>query len=454
MKALIYACHGFRGDVQPYLALAHALGRAGHSAVLVGPRRFAGLAEEHGVRFVSLRDDLLSLYARADVQETLLHSDAPRREDQELRMALHQEVMPGFFPDLLAQIWAAARDEEPDIIVYSHVWRQAVHQIAERLGVPHVLAALYPHFVPSRHYPAGDGLSAHPSNLADHEAAIRNPLDPLTTRMLSTWREETLSLPPREDWLDYRCSADGTPTPVLHGFSPHELQPSPDWPTWVHTTGFWALPAHENWQPSSRLLAFLAGGKPPIAVGFGSMTRPDTENVGRMVQAAVHDTANRAVIVTGWGGIKITEPSEDILVVDEVPYDWLFPRVRAAVHAGGIGTHNAALVAGIPQVAVPFHAEQLMWSEHLHALGVAPRPIKQRELTAANLAEAVRQATTDAGIAQNAARLAEMMRPEDGCAEAVRLLEEIQLCAGSTSHRVPFRPETVAAVGPDSPSTA
>ncbi|MDN0198680.1 glycosyltransferase [Streptomyces sp. S.PNR 29] len=433
MKALIYACHGFRGDVQPYLALAYALESAGHSAVLAAPRRFTGLAEQYGIRFVSLTDELLGLYARADVQETLLYSDAPRREDQELRMALLQEVMPRFFPDLLAEIWAVARDEEPDIIVYSHVWRQAVHQIAERLGVPHVLAALYPHFLPSRHYPAGDGLSAHPSNLADHEEAIRNPLDPLTTEMVSTWRANTLGLPPREGWLDYRCSADGTPTPVLHGFSPHELPPAPDWPTWAHVTGFWTLPAHEGWQPSSQLLEFLAAGKTPIAVGFGSMTRPDTENVGRMVQVAVQETNNRAVIVTGWGGIEITEPSEDILVVDEVPYDWLFPRVRAAVHAGGIGTHNAALVVGIPQVTVPFHAEQLMWSEHLHTLGVAPRPIKQRELTGENLADAIRQATTDSGIVQNAARFAEMVRPEDGCAKAVRLLEEIQRCAGSAS---------------------
>ncbi|MEV7190046.1 glycosyltransferase [Kitasatospora sp. NPDC093102] len=436
MKALIYACHGFRGDIQPYLALAYALERAGHTAALVGPRRFAALAEEHGVRYVPLNDELLGAYSRADMQETLLHSDAPRPEDHQLRMTLFQEIMPRIFPGLLADMYQAACEEQPDVIVYSHVWRQAAHQIAERLDVPHVLAALYPHYVPSRDYPPGDGLSAHPSNLANHEQAIRNPMDPVTSALVATWRSDVLQLPPRENWLDYRSSADGTPTPVLHGFSPHELVPSPDWPAWVHTTGFWNLPAHESWKPSERLLDFLAGGETPIVVGFGSMVRPDTENVGRIVQTAVRDTSNRAVIVTGWGGIKITEPSEDILVVDEVPYDWLFPRVRAAVHAGGIGTHNAALVAGIPQVAVPFHFEQLMWSEHLHALGVAPRPIMQRELTAENLTEAIRQATSDSGIARSAARFAELMRPEDGCAEAVRLLEDIQQNAGRASARL------------------
>ncbi|WP_440899199.1 glycosyltransferase, partial [Actinosynnema sp.] len=50
MRTLIYAW-GSRGDVQPYLALARALNRAGHDAVLAGPERFAGVAQEHGVEF-------------------------------------------------------------------------------------------------------------------------------------------------------------------------------------------------------------------------------------------------------------------------------------------------------------------------------------------------------------------------------------------------------------------
>jgi sterol 3beta-glucosyltransferase len=421
LKVLVYVADGSRGDIQPYLALAYGLNRAGHTAVLVGPRLYGSFAETYGVPFAPLNDELVRLQSRPDIRELYLHNDDPavQRRLQESTTALFPRV----FPLMLGEMWDVAADGA-DVIVYSPSSRQVVHQIAERLGVPHVLASLYPHYVVSREYSPGPGLRPTVTNLEDH-ARANGPLAPPISDWVSAWRSDVLGLPPRDGSTDFRTDAHGNPTPVLHSFSPHVLKPASDWPDWVHTTGFWTLPHHPDWQPPAELVEFLGDGTTPISVGFGSMFGGDPEKTGELVVEAVHKAGERAVVVEGWGGVRISDPPENIMVVEDVPYDWLFPRVRAAVHAGGVGTYNAALAAGIPQMACPFHNEQQMWADHVHGLGVSPAPVKFRELTGEALASAIVTTTTDGGIARNAERLAERLSTENALEAAVRVLERI-----------------------------
>ncbi|MFE7041586.1 glycosyltransferase [Streptomyces atratus] len=422
MKVLIYS-HGTRGDLQPYLAVAHALNRAGHTATLVGPSIFEPFAESYGVRFAPVTDEGVKLLQRPDVRKLLLTTDPESEEYRKAREAIFREFMPKTYPVLLRQFWDAARGGA-DLLVHSHHSRQVMHQMAEKLGIPSVLATLHPNLVASRRYPAQLGsLEARPDNLEQHARVNSAPLNPLLVEMISTWRTETLGLPLRDDYLDFRHRPDGRPTPVLHGFSPHVLEPAPEWPDWVHTTGFWSLPA--NQRPSAELLRFLEAGEPPVFFGFGSLAHGDPEKTGQLVLDVVRRTGVRAVVVTGWGGISITDPPANVLVESDVPYDWLFPRVRAAVHAGGPGTLNAALEAGIPQMACPFHKEQLMWGNHLRDLGVAPEPIPYNDLTVDGLVEAVRHTITDPEIAGNTRRLAEKLKGENGAENAVKALEHI-----------------------------
>lgn len=424
MKALIYT-HGSRGDVQPYLALAHALNRAGHSATLVGPRLYEPWVTGHGVAFAPVDDEVVRLQRRPDVRRILLHQEKAGDPYQQERERIFQEIFPRVYPVVLREMWEAAEASGADIVVYSHSSRQAVHQIAERLGVPHVFASLYPHFVPSRRYPPEVGsFEERPDNLERHARAEGAVGEGAVGVLFDRWRAEVLGLPPRAGSLDHRFRADGSPAPVVLGFSPHVLDPAPDWPDWVHVTGPWVLPADPAWQPPPRLVRFLGEGEKPVFVGFGSLLGTDPEHTGRMVVEALRRTGLRAVVVTGWGGIAIPDPPDGVLVEQEIPYDWLMPRVRAAVHAGGSGTHNAALAAGIPQVACPFHKEQLMWAGRLHGLGVAPAPLHQRDLTADALTDALRTAVTDPGIARAAARLAERTAGERGAVQAVRVLEQ------------------------------
>ncbi|MFJ5974389.1 glycosyltransferase [Streptomyces sp. NPDC093060] len=428
MKALIYS-YGTRGDIQPYLALAHALNRAGHEAVLAAPRLFAPLAAQYGVGFAPLDDTAVTVRSRADIRHLQAHSDRPTAEIEEQRRAVRQEMVP-HYAAVLADMWAAARDfgpGGPDVIVHSHAFREAIPQIAEKLNVPHALGALYPNFVVSRDYPAFGLLSDIFSGREDDSRVdVRNFLPPAVIEVVDRWRADTLGLPPREGHLDFRFRVDGTPTPVLHGFSPHVIPVASDWPDSVHTDGFWHLPEPPGWQPPSRLVRFLEEGEKPVFIGFGSAVGTAPERTTSLVLDAVRESGHRAVVVAGWGGLDVDGGGSDVLALEDVPYGWLMPRVRLAVNSGSPGAHNAALSAGIPQVTCPYEVNQLMWGEHLHRLGVAPPPLKQRELTASGLAEAIRTAATDPALGAAAARLGEVLAAEDGAASAVKFLETIQ----------------------------
>ncbi len=56
--------YGSRGDVQPFLALAVALQKAGHAPTLAAPGRFADLATGQGIPFATLAGDPVELSRR------------------------------------------------------------------------------------------------------------------------------------------------------------------------------------------------------------------------------------------------------------------------------------------------------------------------------------------------------------------------------------------------------
>jgi sterol 3beta-glucosyltransferase len=85
---------------------------------------------------------------------------------------------------------------------------------------------------------------------------------------------------------------------------------------------------------------------------------------------SVKQTNNRGIILSGWGSAK-RESTNDLLYLESVPHDWLLPKCKMIIHHGGAGTTSAGLRAGIPQVVVPFTADQPFWGSRVHAIGVA-----------------------------------------------------------------------------------
>jgi sterol 3beta-glucosyltransferase len=198
-----------------------------------------------------------------------------------------------------------------------------------------------------------------------------------------------------------------------------------DFPLSAHVTGFWFLDADPTWQPDSALEHFLAAGPTPVYVGFGSMIAGDNAQARtEVIIAALAAAGLRGILSRGWGGLTDIDFPEHVHVVDDVPHDWLFPRVAAVVHHGGSGTTAAGLRAGRPTLVCPVLGDQPFWGQVVQRLGAGPAPIALKGLTVSNLTPALTALTTSPGFAARAGAVGEALRAEDGPGNAIRVLEQ------------------------------
>lgn len=404
---------GSRGDVQPFVALALGLQRAGHDVTLAAPSDAEALAAQHDVPFTSLGVDFRALTESPEARGAL----AGRPRDL-LRMVRQGQAMTRRMLDAGGEI---ARDA--DAVVY-HPKALVGPHLAEATGMPVFLAMPAPLAVPTRAFPIPIAAlpDLGPLNRLTY-AIIRLGMLPYHG-IINAWRAEALDLPPR-GWWDALTTMPGLTLPVLYAFSPTLVPRPTDWPRHVRVTGTWHLDgAAAPYTPDSDLAAFLDAGAPPVYVGFGSMARRDPEATTAIVLEAVRRAGVRTLLATGWGGLTADAVPPEVHVLDAAPHDWLFPRCAAVVHHGGAGTTAAGLRAGRPSVICPFFGDQHFWGQRVHTLGAGPPPLPQKTMTPDRLAAAIDAASTDPALRRRAATLGHTLQREDGVGTAVASIEQ------------------------------
>lgn len=383
---------GTRGDVQPYLGLGAGLAARGHDVAVQTLAEFKDAVEDTGLEHRPLRGDFIAAAQARGV-------DAP----PSLKMMREYRRMAA---GTLEDEWAAAKDA--DLLVFNPAAWGGPH-IAEKLDIPAFAAFPTPMYTPTRTFPSPfiPRGSLGPFNKVSHSFVIKS--GPAAFRKpISHWRRNVLDLPKR----------GGRTFPMLYAFSEHVVPRPPDWPEDVVVTGYWFHDSDQSWRPPPSLAEFIDGGAPPVYIGFGSMFTNRAEEVTKIVLKTVGRTGQRAVISTGWGGLRPENPPDDVHVVDAVPHDWLFPRMAAVVHHGGAGTTAAGLRAGKPSVICPFITDQFFWGRRVHDLGAGPEPVPQRKLSAERLAAAIDCAVNDEAVAEASRGLGDRIAREDGVAVA------------------------------------
>ncbi len=167
--------------------------------------------------------------------------------------------------------------------------------------------------------------------------------------ILNRWRLK-MELPRIDNYFQHLQERND---PTIYGFSPSVLPTPDDWPPNHHVTSYWFLEPASGWQPPRELSQFLESGPPPVYVGFGSMDTQNPARMTRLVVDALSASGQRGVLASGWGGLHLESLPETIFPIREIPHSWLFPRMAAFVHHGGMGTTAAGLRAGIPAVIIP-----------------------------------------------------------------------------------------------------
>ena len=410
MRILI-TTFGTRGDIQPFIALGIGLKDAGHAVAICTSEGYRSFVEEHQLDYVFMSNELLQLS-----QDGLDGTGGVVGTFKTI------QKIPPAVRNMMDDEWNAAVAFKPDLIIYHPKCLGSLH-VAEKLNIPAIASLPLPFYTPTRAFPVPfmSGIRLGPwFNLLSYK--IMGLSSGMYTKATNDFRAKVLRLPPLRRFPDLFVRADGSPVPILYPYSPHVLPVPDDFPSHAHVTGYWFLSQAAGWQPDPELESFLGSGPPPVYVGFGSMGGIGGQKRARIVIDALKKSGQRGLLATGWGGIKTSDSSDDLYVVDAVPHDWLFPRVSTVVHHGGAGTTAAGLRAGKPTIVCPFLGDQPFWGRIVEQVGVGPKPIPQTQLTADRLAEAIHIATRDTDMQQRAEELGRKIREEDGVACAVEII--------------------------------
>jgi sterol 3beta-glucosyltransferase len=416
MKIAILAV-GSQGDVRPYSALGAGLAQAGHAVRFATHEAFRGHIQSLGLEFAPIKLNPMEIVQGETGQAWLASMDKPIRFMRSIS-ALAREVLDSVNDDA----WAACQG--CDAVIFSLPLSISGLTMAEVLGIPGIPGALYPLHA----------TWVFPSIMTPQlplQGRAMNRLSALIVQQVfwhvfrshqNRWRKSRLHLPP----LPFRLPLAGMRrqgVPVLYGYSPTVIPVPEDWHSSYTVCGYWFPPPQAGWTPPAALTDFLGSGPAPLYIGFGSMASADPQRMTEIVLEALRITGHRAILASGWGGLSAGSLSENVLRVESVPHEWLFPRVAAAVHHGGAGTTAAALRAGVPSVVVSFFADQFFWGNRLYELGAGSRPLSQKNLTAAGLAEAILSVTGSSAVQARCRDLARSISLEKGVATAVAAVE-------------------------------
>lgn len=422
MKILIITV-GTRGDVQPYVALGKGLQAAGHAVTVCTCQKFESFVTEHGLSYGYINNGLLDFMHSEDGRIAM---EQTSNLFEMIRTGIR--LLPQVGPRVRQQIsdaWKAAQQVNPDLILF-HPKAIGAKDFAERLNIPCMLAFYLPMYVPTGECPAMGfpGLKIGRWYNRFTYRVINRATWLGTGKYVNEWRTAN-GLTARRAGR-YLERENGDAIPALHAYSPSVVAEPADWPDNAAVTGYLFMEQQDDWQPPEELQKFLDAGEPPVYFGFGSIFGRDPARLTGIVRDAIQQSGVRAIIASGWGGLQVQDMQlpDTILGIESAPHEWLFPRVSAVVHHGGCGTTAAGLRAGRPSIICPFFGDQPYWGAAVHRLGVGPKPVLQRKLTAEKLSHSIRQAITDTSMRQQAERLGQQIRSEDGVANAVRFVEQ------------------------------
>lgn len=414
MKIVILTLGGW-GDTLPFLALGKGLQSAGHDVLVAAIPDFAGLVREHGLAYSPVNVDMKALLS-GELGQAIMNEYNIIEGIRFFIWAGNQMLAQAF-----EDFWQASQGA--DAILYGTV-AFIGSALGRKLGVPVISLDLYPLY-PTKAY----------ANFAMGFPNLGGTLNRVTylawemmmwlmfAGPINRFYRQTLDLG-KAPFGGIVRQARLEETPVLSGYSPSVLPQPSDWPSHVRATGYWFLEPAEDWSPPADLVRFLEAGPPPVYVGFGSMANRDAEAMSLQVLAALQSTGQRGVLFRGWGGLSTTEVPDTVLLIDPVPHSWLFPRMAAVVHHGGVGTTAAGLRAGIPTIIVPHIVDQFFWGKRVAKLGVGVDPIPRKKFSAQKLAAAIEQAVTDPEIRDRARDLGKKIRAEDGVRQAVEWFDQ------------------------------
>jgi rhamnosyltransferase subunit B len=422
-RRILLVTTGSLGDLHPCLALARELERRGHATCVASMAEHEPHVRAAGLAFRAVRPSLGELLE----DHGLTLEELAQQVMADPLMMFRDLVFPYVrraYQDLLAEV------AESSLVLTSSL-AFAARLAADRLQVPRMAIVLQPMMFLSAHDPPQ-------TQLAPWMGPVLRALGPAVTAAVLRLVRLGMSREAKPlHALARELGLPSDPDPVFQGqfsrhgtlalYSPRLGALQADYPPRTAITGFTFFDGAEAPEPapSSALAQFIESGPAPLVFTLGSFA---TESAGDFYAVAAEVARRlrlRAVLVVGASALARAQAlaTGDVRVSEYLPYSWIFPRARAVIHQGGIGTFAQALRAGRPQLIVPFLADQPDTAWRAGRLGVATS-LSRAHFSVTRGCEAVARLLEQESVAARAAAIGREVAAERGAEAAARHIEQ------------------------------
>jgi UDP:flavonoid glycosyltransferase YjiC (YdhE family) len=446
---IAFAVEGSRGDCQPYCVLASALKKQGHIVLFTCCKDLVPFVNDLGVDARPCGYDAeKTINENEEMQEAMKQGDFFK-----FVAALNSQQFLDLYKEHVANYWRELDAFKPEVVLCGPLtWAMATMYQFKR-GVPFMTCSLQPN-LPTAHF-APFGLPSFPVwtclNVSIWQMVFKDFFKSFVSKKKLSEEAlgEDMGWSMDEAWfMDTIMDMDNVSlAPAVFGTSVNFSKKAPDWPDCCTLTGWWTMEPQEQHRQSitgsvhfgggthQALTQFLAAGEKPVYMGWGSMVAKSKEHMAGMAVRALMETGRRGIVLGGWAQLSLEcledegdweelkeYCDENVLFVTSAPHAWLFPQCACIVHHGGSGTTAASVKSGVPTIITPVFLDQWDYAALVneHQIGVGTGALVS--VTVKKLAAAIEKCCEDEKIQENARKMAELVRKEDGIGKATKII--------------------------------
>lgn len=405
MKFLLISI-GSRGDMEPLMAMGEKLQKEGHEIVCVFPEQFRSLAVSSGFGFASLGTEFIDMLSSKEGQ---LAMGGAGNFFSKLNAYIKLGVKYRSLNRLLVKKqYEIVQHEKPDKIIHNG---KAIYPViwAEDHPGKTILNSPVPYLL---HYVKGHSHLSFNGNYGAFWNKLTYKL--AWFGLMKTVVNASKMLPLSKKYTGKQIKRALMRNKTVYTISP-SLFPRPgEWEEHVQVLGYHERDKTHDWKPSASLNSFLNKHQKVLLITFGSMGNPKPVEKTSIILDILQRNQIPTLINTASGGLVKPDNYDASLIhfVDQIPYDWVLPKIHAAIHHGGSGTTHSVLKYGCASMIVPHIIDQFVWNKIQHRLGVGPKGMRIDKIKKKTLEPKLLDLFNNASYKRNAEEVAAKMKNE------------------------------------------
>jgi len=422
-QKIILITIGSLGDLNPFIALAHALSEEGYKPIIATSEIYREYIKTEDIEFYPIKPDIADLKERLGLDLPDL-VQAMEKNDRFLFEKIIFPYLNETYEDLLPIC-------EDITAIISHSICFAARPLAEKLRKISFTVLLSPLMIYSPQDPPKGSIIPF---INDPNWRVGVAYNQLLIGMLgflaSLWAQPLRKLRsnqalPKSTGLNLLLG-DKDYSHHIALFSPTLLLNSAKKNNEIFFAGHSFYDKYlQSGQLPKDLEQFVKCGNPPIIFTLGSFVSQGALSYYKLFALAAAKLACRAILLVNETDAKTlqNEGMQNVFICSYIRHSLIFPRCCLIVHHGGIGTTGQALKAGVPQIIIPFLGDQFDNAERLCRLGVALK-INVKNIVINDIVDKISMILNDQSYRLRAMRISKEINHENGAKKAAQYISQ------------------------------